>query len=72
MSYIFISIIVPVYNVQDYIQECFDSVVHQTYDGAVECIIVDDCGTDESIAIANSFIKTYNGPVSLRIVSHKK
>ena len=54
-----ITIIIPVYNVQDYIRECLDSVAKQTYGGALECIIVDDCGSDNSIAITETFIQEY-------------
>ena len=51
-----ISIVIPVYNVEDYISECLQSVMRQTYKGEIECILVDDCGTDNSIAIAERLI----------------
>jgi len=38
----------------------------------VECIIVDDCGQDESMAIVRQTIAGYQGPVSFRIVAHEK
>ena len=37
-----ISILIPVYNVADYIIRCLNSVVEQTYKGPLECILVDD------------------------------
>ena len=37
-----ISIIVPVYNVEDYIEECLESLVKQTYKN-LEIILIDDC-----------------------------
>lgn len=40
-----ISVIVPVYNVEDYLQECIESIVTQTY-GNIEIILVDDGSTD--------------------------
>lgn len=46
-----ISIIVPVYNVEQYIKECFDSIAAQTYKGELECIFVDDCGQDYSVSV---------------------
>ena len=55
-----ISIIIPVYNVAEYITECLQSVMRQTYKGAIECILVDDCGTDDSITIAEQLIAEYN------------
>ena len=54
-----ISIIIPVYNVEEYITECLQSVMRQTYKGAIECILVDDCGTDNSIAVAEQLIAEY-------------
>ncbi|MDO4924791.1 MAG: glycosyltransferase [Turicibacter sp.] len=43
-----LSIIVPVYNVQDYIEECIQSLLKQTLDD-FEIIVVDDGATDDSI-----------------------
>lgn len=40
-----ISIIVPVYNVEDYIEECLESLVKQTYKN-LEIILIDDGSTD--------------------------
>ena len=42
-----ISVIVPVYNIEDYIDECVKSIVSQTYEN-LEIIIVDDGSTDSS------------------------
>ena len=67
-----ISIISPVYNVADYITDCLQSVMRQTYQGAIECILVDDCGTDDSIAIAEQLIADYKGVVSFRILHHDR
>ena len=66
-----ISILSPVYNVKDFIVRCLESVAAQTYSGPLECIIVDDCGTDGSIAYAEAFIKHYIGPIDFRIVHHE-
>ena len=43
-----VSIIVPVYNVSNYIEECLNSLTNQTLK-KIEIIVVDDCGTDDSI-----------------------
>lgn len=66
-----ISIIIPVYNVAPYIEECLNSVIAQTYKGEMECILVDDCGTDDSVEICERIISRYNGPLSFRIVHHE-
>lgn len=67
-----VSIVVPVYNVEPYIKACLESIASQSYKDSIECIIVDDCGTDDSIRIVERFIEGYNGPIDFRIVSHEK
>ncbi len=49
-----ISIIIPVYNVEQYIARCLESCINQTLRD-IEIIIVDDCGSDDSIAIAQHY-----------------
>ena len=67
-----ISIIIPVYNVASYIEACIKSVMRQTYSGVIECLIVDDRGTDESIAIAGRMIEAYDGPIQFQILYHEQ
>lgn len=50
MSQIIISVIVPVYNAQEYIARCLDSILSQTV-SALEVICVDDGSTDNSAAL---------------------
>lgn len=66
-----ISIIIPVYNVQKYIKRCLDSVCNQTYQD-IECILVDDCGKDDSVMIVDDYISKYNGPICFKFVHHYK
>ena len=66
-----ISIIIPIYNVELYITDCLQSVMRQTYTGPLECILVDDCGTDNSILIAEQMIADYKGPIEFRILHHE-
>ncbi len=67
-----ISIIVPVYNVEAYIEDCLRSVAAQTYNGEIECIIVNDCTTDNSCSIIEKFIAGYNGSIQFTLLHHDK
>lgn len=67
-----ISIIIPVYNVSRYIEECLQSVCSQTLSKNVECIIVDDCSPDNSAALAEAFISDYNGNILFKTLQHKQ
>lgn len=67
-----ISIIIPVYNVASYIEDCISSVMRQTYKGVMECLLVDDCGTDDSIAISERLIANYEGPIRFEIIRHER
>lgn len=49
-----ISIIVPVYNVQKYLEACLESLIKQTYDN-YEVILVNDGSTDQSLEICKLF-----------------
>lgn len=69
-SKIKISIIVPVYNVESYITRCFNSIKEQDYTNNLECIFIDDCGTDNSIAILKKLIENYEGNIEFKILSH--
>ncbi len=63
-----ISIIIPVWGVENYILTCLQSVSSQQADCDIECLIVDDCGTDNSINIAKEFIRNYDGPIEFQII----
>lgn len=54
-----ISVIIPVYNVSEYIGQCFESVLHQTYNN-IEIIAVDDGSTDESPDICDKYAEKYD------------
>lgn len=51
-----VSVIVPVYNVRDYLKECLNSIIDQTYRD-LEIFLVDDGSTDGSSEICDEFAK---------------
>lgn len=53
-----VSIVIPVYNSRDGLQQCLDSVVSQSYE-KIEVIIVDDCSTDGSLDICREYERKY-------------
>lgn len=55
-----VSVIVPVYKVEKYIERCARSLFNQTLDD-IEYIFVDDCSPDRSIEILNQVIGEYPG-----------
>ena len=50
------SIIVPVYNVEKYLDKCLASILRQTFKN-FECIIIDDGSPDNSNAIIDKYVK---------------
>lgn len=53
-----VSIIIPVYNVENFLNDCLESVLNQTYNN-VEVIAVDDGSTDNSPNILNKYARKY-------------
>lgn len=69
-----VSIIIPIYNVAKYIERCLTSVINQNYQN-IEAILVDDCGTDNSMEIVEHFIQSYKnngGTILFKIITHNK
>ena len=63
-----ITIIIPVYNVEKYIEKCLQSILIQNFN-KLEIIILDDGSNDQSIAIAQSYQRKYQGMI--RIISQE-
>ena len=57
-----VSVIVPVYNVEKYIEKCLDSLVNQTLK-EIEIIVVNDGSPDNSQKIIDKFVKKYPNKV---------
>jgi len=63
-----VSIIVPVYNVEQYVVNAIDSIICQTYDN-IEVIIVNDGSTDSSGEICKSYVEKH--PDKIRLINQK-
>ena len=68
-SKFWLSILLPVYNVEPYLAACIDSILRQVGDNeAVQIVIVDDASTDGSLAIAEAICRQY--PHHIKLLSH--
>lgn len=62
------SVIIPIYNVEKYVEQCIYSVARQDYPtNDFEIIVVDDCSPDNSIHIVNRLSQSFN---NIKIVRH--
>lgn len=68
MKEIILSILIPVYNVENYLRKCLESVMSQVTEEC-EVIIVDDGSTDGSPLICDEYLNTYSNSIS---VIHKE
>lgn len=51
-----VSIVVPIYNVEEYLEQCPQSIINQTYSN-LEIILVDDGSVDNSLSIIKKICK---------------
>lgn len=65
-----VSILVPIYNVEKYIERCIMSLMEQSYLN-IEYIFVNDCTPDSSINILTKTIKKYPTRKNIKIIHHK-
>lgn len=55
-----VSIVIPVYNVEDYLKECLESILRQNYDiNKIEIILIDDGSIDNSLNICKKYAEKY-------------
>ena len=66
-----VTIGIPVYNAEKYIERCLDSVLDQTFDN-YEVLIVDDCGIDDSMKLIEDIANNRINGKKIRIVRHEK
>jgi len=67
-----ISIIIPVFNVEKYVETCLDSIFNQKFSGSIEVITVDDFSTDNSFKILNEYKLKFPELIILRHDSNKR
>lgn len=63
-----ISVIVPIYEVEDFLDECLQSIINQTYKD-IEIICVDDCTLDNSINIVKKYMREDS---RIRLINHER
>jgi glycosyltransferase involved in cell wall biosynthesis len=66
-STLLFSIIIPVYNVEKYLNRCLDSILNQECDFNYEVIAIDDCSTDGSLDILEKYELIYS---NFKVVKH--
>ena len=72
MKEIRVTICVPVYGVEKFIERCARSLFEQTYD-ALDYVFVDDCSKDRSIAVLQQVVEAYpQRKPFVRIVAHER
>lgn len=59
MSEVKVSVIIPVYNVERYIEKCVRSLMEQTMKEGIEFIFINDCTPDDSMQILESVVGEY-------------
>lgn len=71
MTDIGFSVIIPVFNREQFIEKCIQSILQQTYNGNIEILVSDDGSTDRTIDIVKSFnrseIKIITKPATCKI-----
>ena len=59
-----VSVIIPLYNAEKFLGVCLESLLIQTFTD-FEVIVVDDCSTDSSVAIAESYVERFGGRLKI-------
>ena len=59
-----VSVIIPMYNAEKYLGACLESIFIQTLQD-FEVIVVDDCSTDNSCAVAESYLEKFGGRLKI-------
>lgn len=62
----YFSIVIPLYNKENYVENTLKSILSQTYSD-YEVMVIDDCSTDQSVAMIKPYLSD-----KIRLVSHAK
>ncbi len=66
-----LSLLIPIYNVETYLRECLESVLAQI-DGGVEIIALDDCSTDNSLSLLQDIAQHSLHPINILRHTHNQ
>ncbi|RHJ79746.1 glycosyltransferase family 2 protein [Parabacteroides sp. AM08-6] len=66
-----VSIIIPIYNVSNYIEECLLSALNQTYN-SIEVLLIDDASTDDSFIKAKNIVLRHTRGENAFFLVHEK
>lgn len=66
-----ITIGIPVFNVERYVERAILSALEQDFDLPYEVLIVDDCGSDRSMEIIHDIVKTHRYGNRIRIITNE-
>ena len=64
-----VSVVIPLFNAEKFVAECLESILIQTFKN-FEVVVVDDCSTDSSCAVVESYLEKFGG--RLKIFGMKK
>ena len=67
-----VSIAIPVYNVEEYIERSILSALNQNFPYPIEILVIDDCGTDRSIDIVKRLMTTHSKGNCIKILRQEK
>lgn len=67
-----ITLILPVYNVEEYIIECVNSIAEQTYQGQMTCVVVNDCTKDNSMVLLKDYVQRYKGSIIFKMIENSQ
>ena len=66
-----VSIIIPLYNVENYVVKSLKSALAQTYSD-IEYLLIDDCSTDHTMQVVKEYLSNHPRREAVRIIHHDK